>query len=161
LKGNTAAAWARPKAEHKLVTRWLRQSRCHVVFCMRAEEKVKLEKIVKNNREQTVVVPIGWVPIAEKNVMYEMTVSFMLTPDRPGFPNPIKLQEQHRALFPLDRPITRATGVELAKWCAGGKPAPVNGRAKQKRDHLEELLDQPPDDIQPNRTFTDPHMPPF
>jgi len=123
---NTAASWARPKAEHKLVTRWLRQSRCHIIFCLRAEEKVRLEKAMRDGREQTVVVPIGWQPICEKNTPYEMGSSFLLTPDAPGVPKPIKLQEQHRAFFPLDRPITRTTGEQLAAWCAGGaKPTPI------------------------------------
>lgn len=122
---NTAASWAVPKAQHKLVIRWLRQSRCHVIFCLRAEEKVRLEKVVRNNREQTVVVPIGWQPICEKGVPYEMTTSFLLTPDAPGIPKPIKIQEQHRSFFPLDRPVTRETGVRLAAWCAGGAPAPA------------------------------------
>jgi hypothetical protein len=119
---NTAAAWARPKAMHKLVTRWMRQSRCHLIFCLRAEEKVRLEKVVRDGREQTVVVPIGWQPICEKNVPYEMATSFMLTPDAPGVPKPIKIQQQHRHLFPTDRPITRASGQALAEWCAGGMP---------------------------------------
>jgi hypothetical protein len=119
---NTAAAWAKPKAQHKLVTRWMRQSRCHLIFCLRAEEKVRLEKVVRDGREQTVVVPIGWQPICEKNVPYEMATSFMLTPDAPGVPKPIKIQQQHRHLFPTDRPITRASGQALAEWCAGGMP---------------------------------------
>lgn len=156
MKGNTAAAWARPKAEHKLVTRWLRQSRCHVIFCLRAEEKVKLEKVMRNGREQTVVVPVGWVSVCEKNVPYEMTTSFMLLPDRPGYPHPIKLQEQHKPLFPLDRPITRQTGVALAKWCAGGaapQPLPPSERVQQVPAG-EELF----------RAYEregDQHMPPF
>src|SRR5271166_3193704 len=60
---NTAAAWAKPKAEHKLGVRWMRQARSHLIFCLRAEEKVKLEKI----EGKTVVVPLGWMPICEKN----------------------------------------------------------------------------------------------
>jgi hypothetical protein len=116
---NTAASWARPKAQHKLVVRWMRQSRCHLIFALRAEEKVRLEKI----DGKTVVVPIGWQPICEKNVPYEMATSFMLTPEAPGVPRPIKIQEQHRAFFPTDRPVTRETGRQLAEWCAGGVAA--------------------------------------
>jgi len=42
----------------------------------------------------------GWVPVSEKSLPFELTVSFLLMNDRPGFPLPIKLQEQHRAMFP-------------------------------------------------------------
>jgi hypothetical protein len=128
---NAAAAWAMPKARHKLVVRWMRQSRCHLIFCLRAEEKVRLEKAMKDGREQTVVVPIGWQPICEKNVPYEMATSFMLTPDAPGVPRPIKIQEQHRHLFPLDRQITGETGKALAEWCLGGRPVESPTKAQE------------------------------
>jgi hypothetical protein len=39
----------------------------------------------------------GWIPIAEKNLPYELTASFLLMADKPGVPKPIKLQEQHQA----------------------------------------------------------------
>lgn len=116
---NEAAKWAKPKAQHKLVVRWLRQCRCHVLVLMRAEEKVKLEKVTKDGKEQSVVVPIGWQPICEKNTPYDMTVSFMLTPDAPGVPKPIKLPEQFKAFFPSDRPITRESGRAIGAWAAG------------------------------------------
>lgn len=118
---NTAANWARPKAQHKLVVRWLRQTRCHVIFCLRAEERVRLEK---DDKGKTVVVPIGWQPICEKRFMYDMTASFLLSPGAPGIPEPIKLQEQHREFFPSARPITRTSGETLANWAAGGKASP-------------------------------------
>jgi hypothetical protein len=43
--------------------------------------------------------------------------------DQPGVPQPIKLQQQHRALFPLDEPITEASGARLAAWAKGGTAA--------------------------------------
>lgn len=144
---NSAAAWAKPKAQHKLVTRWLRQSRVHVIFCLRAEEKVRLEKVMRDGREQTVVVPIGWVPITEKNVPYEMGTSFMLTPDAPGVPKPIKLQEQHRSFFPLDKPVTRQTGIELAAWCAGGAPATPPAAEFDELTTTDVWAPEDPDDI--------------
>ena len=39
----------------------------------------------------------------------------------PGVPVPIKLQEQHRAIFPLDQPIDEEAGKRVAAWAAGGK----------------------------------------
>jgi hypothetical protein len=47
---------------------------------------------------------------------------------RPGVPIPIKLQSQHRPLFPLDKPITRETGRRLAEWARGGSSAPTGDR---------------------------------
>ena len=125
FRGNSIGAWAKPKAEHKLVVGWLRQSRCHVILCLRADEKIKLDK---NNKpiDNSDAPPIErWVPICERRLPYELTTSFLLVPQKPGIPHPIKLQEQHRHLFPLNKPVTRETGIKLAEWCAGGTPAPI------------------------------------
>lgn len=128
---NSAANWARPKAAHKLIVRWLRQARCHVIFCLRAEERVKFEKVWndKKQREETAVVPLGWMPVCEKRFMYDMTASFLLSPARPGIPEPIKLQEQHRRFFPEGKPVTRESGRLLAAWATGGAAVPPPARS--------------------------------
>ena len=112
------AAWIRPKMSHKSMVQRLLQVRAHLILCFRAEEKVAMEK----HEGKTVIVPKGWQPICEKNMPYEMTASFLLMCDRPGYPNPIKLQEQHRALF--SRPtIDEEAGRGIAAWASGGAPA--------------------------------------
>lgn len=124
---NDAAAWAKPKAAHKKVTRWMRTTRSHLIICLRAEEKVLIEKRRDDQgHERTVVVPIGWQAVCEKTVPFEMMTSIMLhpasrdEPDAPGKPFPIKIQEQHRSFFPPDRRITSEAGRLLAEWAAGG-----------------------------------------
>lgn len=122
------AAWVEPKGEHKkLVNRMLR-CRAHLILCLRAETKIEM---VKDGNGKTQIRPKttltgldGWVPICEKNLPFEMTCSFLLTPDKPGFPKPIKLQEQHKAFFPLDRPVTEESGRLLAAWAQGSTAAP-------------------------------------
>ena len=114
---NSAAAWAKPKAEHKMhIVRWLRQARCHVIFCLRADEKVEFQLV--NGR--TKVVPLGWTPIAEKRLLYDVTTSLLFTPDAPGVPKPIKLYDKHAPFFPPDRQVSREAGMRLAAWAAGG-----------------------------------------
>jgi hypothetical protein len=61
----------------------------------------------------------GWVPICEKALPFELTASFLLTNDAPGMPKPIKLQEQHRAMFPLDKPINEESGRKITAWASG------------------------------------------
>jgi len=118
------AAWIKPKAAHKHMVTKLLQVRAHLILCMRAEEKIDM---VKGDDGKMKIVPKvgpggfkGWLPICEKNLPYELTASFLLTADAPGIPKPIKLQEQHRALFPLDQPITEESGRLIAQWAAGG-----------------------------------------
>jgi hypothetical protein len=124
-------AWKVPKMAHKRFVSRLLQCRAHLILCMRADEKMRMEKVKdERGRERTVIVQAKdmppaerWQPICEKRLPYEMTVSFVLTPDRPGFPVPIKLQEQHRAAVPLDRPLSEDTGRMLAEWARGGSPS--------------------------------------
>lgn len=126
------AAWIKPKSEHKkLVTRLL-QIPAHVIICFRAEQKVEMKKDADGKWQvvpkQSLVGLDGWIPISEKNLPYELTISFLLTADQPGIPKPIKLQEQHRPLIPLDQPISEETGKLLASWALGaGEAAPRPG----------------------------------
>ena len=123
-------SWSKPKQGHKAMVQKLLQIRAHLILCFRAEEKVDMVK----EDGKTKIVPKegpggfkGWLPICEKNLPYELTASFLLMAEKPGIPVPMKLQEQHRPLFPLDRPITEESGAKIAEWARGGsapqKPA--------------------------------------
>lgn len=119
------AAWIKPKGAHKHMVQRLLQVRAHLILCFRADEKVEM---VKGDDGKMKIVPKksrtgldGWIPICEKNLPFELTASFLLTADSPGVPKPIKLQEQHRHLFPFGQPITEESGRALAVWAAGGK----------------------------------------
>lgn len=116
------ASWIKPKGEHKRMVQKLLQVRAHLILCFRAEEKI--EMVRENGRmvvkPKTTLTGIrGWVPICEKNLPFELTASFLLIPDKPGVPNPIKLQEQHRPYFPAGAPITEKCGAMLAAWAKG------------------------------------------
>lgn len=122
------ASWIKPKMAHKSMVQRLLQVRAHLILCFRAEEKIDM---VKGDDGKMKIVPKaspvglhGWIPICEKNLPYELTVSFLLTADRPGYPKPIKLQEQHRAIFPLEQPIDERSGAAVASWAAGTKAPP-------------------------------------
>lgn len=135
------AAWIKPKMAHKQMVQKLLQVKAHIILCLRAEEKVEM---VKDEKGKTVFRPKqsltgkdGWLPVCDKNLPFEATCSFLLLASNPGVPHPIKLQEQHRALFPLDKPITEESGKLIAQW-ASGKPsvpqprqpdAPLSGAA--------------------------------
>ena len=127
-------SWAKPKMAHKKFVQSLLQVRAHLILCFRAEQKIEM---VRENgkmvvhQKQTLTGLDGWQAICDKTLPFELTTSFLLTADRPGIPQPIKLQEQHRALFPLDQPINEASGRGVASWAAGaGAPVVVNVEAK-------------------------------
>lgn len=121
------AAWIRPKMAHKKMVQKLLQVRAHIILCLRAEEKVEMVKVngkTEIRAKQSLTSREGWIPICDKNLPFEATVSMLLVADKPGVPHPIKLQEQHKALFPLDKPITEESGKQLAAWASGGKSKP-------------------------------------
>ncbi len=116
-------AWIKPKMSHKRMVQSLLQIRAHLILCFRAEEKVEISKDANG---KTVIIPKvtktgldGWALIAEKTLPFELTASFLLTADAPGIPKPIKLEQQHRVLFPLDKPLGEDAGREIAAWSAG------------------------------------------
>jgi hypothetical protein len=122
------AAWIKPKMGHKAMVQKLLQVRATVILCFRAEEKIEM---VREDGKMKIVPKQGptglhgWMPVCEKNLPFELTCSLLLTADAPGYPKPIKLQEQHKALFPLDKTIHEASGKLVAAWASGAKePAP-------------------------------------
>lgn len=149
------AAWIKPKMAHKKMVSRLLQVSAHVILCFRAEEKMEMRKNAEGKMEivkKTTLTGLdGWVPICEKNLPYELTASFLLTADKPGIPKPIKLQEQHRAFFPLDKPISEEAGIALGQWARGGKEsgapgalasgaeATVNGHAEKPAPNAPEF----------------------
>lgn len=118
------AAWIRPKTDHKKMVQRLLQVRAHLILCFRAEEKIEM---VKDEETKKMVIVAkrsltginGWIPVCEKSLPFELTTSFLLTADAPGMPKPIKLQEQHRGMFPLEKPISEESGKMVAAWAAG------------------------------------------
>jgi hypothetical protein len=134
-------AWIKPKMAHRRMVSRLLQVRAHLVLCFRAQESIE---IVKEDGK-TVIRPKktltgldGWQPICERTLPYELTLSFLLTPDAPGVPKPIKLQEQHRPLVSLTEPLSAVNGLALAEWAAGGeKPKRM---PKAETAELEEEL---------------------
>lgn len=111
----TAPSWKKPKIRHKRMISKLLQSRAHLIFCLRAEEKIK---IVGGK-----VTPIGFQAICEKAFPFEMTGSFMLHPDRPGCPDyqlPHKLNDSLQSIFPDGRRVDIEAGKRLREWAETG-----------------------------------------
>ena len=121
-------AWKLPKMQHKRFVSRLLQCRAHLVICMRADEKMRIEKVKDDRgRERTVILQAKdmppaerWSPICERRFPYELTMSLILTPQAPGVPVPVKLQEQHRGIVRDDEQLTVDTGRLLAEWARGG-----------------------------------------
>lgn len=117
------AAWVKPKTAHKQMVQRLLQVHSHLILCFRAEDKVKMEK---DDKGKTQIVPIGIQPVCSKEMPYELMASFLMSADRPGYPHPLKLQEQHKAMFPPNALLDEKSGGLIAEWARGGATLTTN-----------------------------------
>lgn len=114
----TPSSWQKPKKERKRMIQTMLScsSTVPIIFCFRAEQK----SFKSEGGKLVALKEPKWEPICAKTLPFEMTVFFMLESEHPGIPKPIKLQERHKPLFPLDKPIGKESGRLIAQWAAGG-----------------------------------------
>lgn len=114
--------WSKAKMEHKRMMNHLLASSMHLVFCLRAREKVK---IMKNAQGKEEVVPIGLQAIQEKNFIFEMTLSLLLE-EQTHRPVVTKCPEPLLPLFQGEHQlVTKSMGEKLRAWAEAGAPAPT------------------------------------
>jgi hypothetical protein len=130
-------AWIKPKMAHKKMVQRIMQLRSHLVFCFRAEPKMK---IVKNAKGKMEPIDDGWHPICAKVLEIEMVVSHLLMHDMPGIPTPIKLPESIKPAFPMGRHITEESGLSLLAWANGGAPGDA-AAVPTMLDEANEIID--------------------
>ena len=143
IEAMTAPAWKHPKLRHQRMMAKLIQSRSHVIFCLRAQEKIKIVK--KANGKGTEIVPIGFQPLCEKNFMFEMSGSMMLSPVTPGAPDyemAHKLNNDLQQIFPHGKVVGIEAGARLRQWAeSGAEPPPPDKAAIGVRDLIERIQD--------------------
>lgn len=126
------SAWIKPKAGHKRLVYRMLQSKAHLIFCCRAEDKIQLTK-----GEKITEVKTDWIPVAEKSFLYEMHLALLLgAGDRAGVPttpkSPFKIPEWASTIIDCKQRISRDHGASLAGWAGGGsKPAPPAAESKK------------------------------
>lgn len=150
-EGAKMASWIKPKMAHKKLVGRLTALRSHLLVGLRADSKVKmLTETQPNGFKKTVVIAATdlppaerWVPVCDKSFPFELTLSFVLAPDAPGVPIPVKLQEQHRSFVAVDRPLSMETGRALASWADGGHVAatPELQKKRTPREFVDAYLD--------------------
>jgi AAA domain-containing protein len=107
--------WNRAKRENKRFVMRLLNSSMHIIVCLRAREKSKIidKKDSPDGKEH--IVPLGILPVAEKNFPYEMMLSFLVD-EATHQARPIKLPEQFAALFSTPKMLAKADGDAIRQW---------------------------------------------
>jgi len=122
-EGARMSSWIEPKQRHKRFVQDLLRAKCHVILCLRAEDKIEILKVDGKTvvrPKESLIGASGWIPICEKRLPFEATISLLLTADAPGVPKAIKLERRHQGFVPLDRQLDESVGVALREWAAGG-----------------------------------------
>jgi hypothetical protein len=120
-------AWQKPKAARRRLINTLLQIPANFIFCFRAKEKMRM-----GGGKPT---PLGWMPIAGEEFVYEMMVNALLLPNAGGVPTwqsneagekqMIKLPAQFRDyLLTRNKPLDEGVGEAMAKWALGTSAAP-------------------------------------
>ncbi len=109
-------AWGKVKPRWRLLLHRIIQCRAHVILCIRAKERPQGIKTISKIRRQD----LNWDVACDKDLIFEMTASFLLLPEKVGVPVPIKLPDEIARAFPTDRQITSEAGKVLKKWSESG-----------------------------------------
>ena len=120
-------AWAKPKAARRKLLQGLPQIDAHVILCFRAKNS---SKPGKDANGKSIVVPMGFVPIAGEEFVFESALSMLFhpngggvpvwAPDLPGERIAVKLPKQFEWLRDQRGPVSRKDGARLAEWARGG-----------------------------------------
>ena len=113
--GNGINKWAAPKMAYQRMLNTLLRAPVHVIFCLRAKEKIVQEGTGRDAK----IYSAGMVPIMEKTFIYEMTVAAMLQKGT-HLPVDVKAPEDLIPAIPPTRTIGIETGQMIAEWVAGG-----------------------------------------
>jgi hypothetical protein len=123
--------WALAKLEHKRFMAYCLSSRMHIVFCLRAHEKVKVVKAgdlvspdSTERYEKNGVIPLGMLPDTEKNLVYEVLLSLRVD-EHSHFAHPVKVPGMLQHIFGRPHLVTASDGDAVRQWNdAGGKSDP-------------------------------------
>lgn len=113
-KGKKMANWIGAKREHKRFLNSLLFLPMHVICSIRAREKTDFKQPDKP-------ISLGVQPICEKNLMYEMSLSFLLT-ERGQKRKILKLNKDFEPLVGTDGYLTQEHGRALRDWIGGFDP---------------------------------------
>jgi hypothetical protein len=108
--------WSKAKREHKRFMNFLLSTKMHVIVCLRARDKIKIQKDAQGKEQ---IIPLGIQPIAEKSFVYEMLLSLSLD-EKTHVGEGIKVPEGLQGIFDKPRLLTKADGELIAKWNDGG-----------------------------------------
>lgn len=137
VPGSGLHRWKAPKVAHKRMMNNLLRSPVHVIFCLRAKDAVKQ---IKNSKGETEIVSIGWMPICEKYLPYEMTIDLRLTKDgHYDLTSSKTIPDALRSIILPNGIAGIEMGKKIAQWAGAGVAIDV-ALIKQKREEIDNVV---------------------
>jgi hypothetical protein len=128
--------WAKAKIEHKKFMAYCMSSSMHILFCLRAHQKVRPVKkgdfISPDSDErytETAVIPLGTLPDTEKNLPYECLISLRIE-DETHLAYPVKVPKMLAHVFPGKKLLSKSDGEAIRLW---NERAPAADQWEQTR----------------------------
>lgn len=123
-------AWAQVKPRYRRLIERIVQAKMDVIICIRAkpvmQERGANARPTKIRRDD-----IPWDIASDKDLVFEMTASMLLEPERPGQPVILKCPDHFRSLFTGADRITVEAGEKMREWAAEG------GQSREAKDLLD------------------------
>lgn len=132
--------WNKAKREHRRFMNALLQSDMHIVVCLRAREKVKIEGAGLDAK----FISQGIQPVCEKNFMFEATLSLLMH-DMGSRYDLTKVPYDLRPHFPGNKHITPDAGAAIRRWVDSG--ADVDPKAESWKNRLRTNTEQGEDHV--------------
>lgn len=120
-------SWVEPKQRYRRLVERIVQSQAHVILCIRAKPVMQTGygNNAKNARPTKLRrADIPWDIASDKDLIFEMTASMILEPERPGEPVMLKCPDHFRSVFRQGRRLSKDMGDEMRTWAEEGGEDP-------------------------------------
>lgn len=147
-------AWQKPKAARRKLLQGITALNAHLIMCFRAKET---SKPAKNDQGKNVIIPMGFMPIAGDEFVFESALSVLFHPNAKGVPtwNPEHMGERMAVKIPAQfewikdhkGPLNRDIGRKLAEWAKGTPMADLKPNTTQSKPKPQEPATAPAQDL--------------
>jgi hypothetical protein len=128
--------WNKAKLANKRYVTRLLNSSMHIIVCLRARDKSKIIDKRDSPDGKEHIIPLGILPISEKNFPYEMMLSFAVE-EGTHLATGVKVPEQFEGFFgsvehPKPKRLTKADGEAIRAWNIGAPQFDPHEKLKRR-----------------------------
>ena len=112
-------AWAKVKPRYRRLVERIIRAQCHVIICIRAKAMIQNPKGGNMNPNKIRRPDLPWDIACDKDLVFEMTASLLMTPEQPGKPILLKCADVFKPMLSTGAPLTVQAGATMREWANG------------------------------------------